>query len=284
MTGRWEAHTLSKNHAKLLHHTSHIMEIEQTRGLQPPINTDVLIEQIEAGTTVSCKCSVENCNNQVDGIYPAFKDVVACDECGDKWEYDRKLVALRDFWEGGNGKKAFCPKLYRETDINHEDFIKVWPAVRQYADPRENLIFCGQSGTCKTRAMMQRLKLCWWKGLTVDVLWAHELDKAIEDRKTSQLRDMLMVPKVLGIDDFLTSGSSLERVTNFLKGIIDARLIDRKTTLITTNLTARDITSDAEKFGNATKADQQRVSAIIRRLRGEFKMVDFDAGRGDGRF
>lgn len=221
------------------------------------------------------KCS--KCGEPVSGI-ALFKDGSGCDKCVEEWETNRRLEVIKPFWE------EFCPKAYRETDMKHEDFVPVWSLVKAYGDPKQNLILCGESGTCKTRSMMMRLKQCLFKGHSVGVLWADVLDEAIESRRQSKLREEVTKPSVLGIDDFLTSGSSLESVTKFLKGVIDIRLRNGKTTIITTNLKARDIEQDAGKFANMTKAEHQRVLAIIRRLRGEFVTIDTDAGIGDGRF
>ena len=109
---------------------------------------------------------------------------------------------------------------------------------------------------------MHRLKLCLLKDKTVGVLWADALDDAMESRKVAAFRDKMLQPSVLGIDDFLTSGSAFESVTKFLKGLIDVRLRDGKTTIITTNLKARDIEGDSSKFGNRTntRASDQTCS------------------------
>ena len=230
---------------------------------------------IDLETTADCNCV--KCGEPVGEVLAVFKDAIHCDKCIEEYEEKRRLEEIAPFW------KKFCPALYQETDVEHKEFVKVWPLLQQHG-AKQNLILCGESGTCKSRAMMQRLKLCLYKGMSVGVLWPDVLDEAIETRKTSKLREELVAPTVLGIDDFLTSGSSLENVTKFLKGIIDIRLRDGKTTIITTNLKARDIEQDAAKFDNMTKAEHQRVLAIIRRLRGEYKTIDTDAGLGDGRF
>lgn len=227
-------------------------------------------------TTDNATC--RKCGQPVGTVLKVFSESIHCDPCVEAYQKDRDIESIKGFWE------KFCPRLYAETDTKHEDFVQVWPMVSRYSDPKQNLIFCGASGKCKTRAMMHRLKLCLLKGHSIDVLWADELDEAIESRKLSNLRKRLSEPSVLGIDDFLTSGSAFEKTTSFLKGLIDTRLREGKGTILTTNLSARDIESDSDKFGNSTKADQQRVQAIIRRLRGEFQTIDFDAGVGSARF
>jgi hypothetical protein len=241
-----------------------------------PQHVGAAFATLDVDTMVEGHCN--RCNAPIGQVVASMKDGICCDPCVEKWEHNRKIEACREFW------KTFCPKLYADTDTQHPDFLRIWPLVASHDDPRQNLILCGSTGACKTRAMMHRLKLCLLKGNSVGVLWADALDDAIESRKMSKLREACLEPAVLGIDDFLTSGSAFENVTKFLKGLIDIRLRDGKTTIITTQLKARDVEGDSDKFGNRTKADQERVNAIIRRLRGEFKTVDFDAGLGCGRF
>lgn len=241
-----------------------------------PVSIGGALSNLDLTTTVAGTCS--QCGEPIGDVLKSFSGGIACDPCVAKWEEKRRIDLCREFW------KSFCPKLYANTDTQHPDFLRVWPLVKAHDDLKKNLIFCGESGACKTRAMMHRLKLCLLQGRSVGVMWADDLDDAIESRKVSKFREAMLQPSVLGIDDFLTSGSAFESTTKFLKGLIDLRLRDGKTTILTTNLKARDVESDSNKFNNATKADQQRVHAIIRRLRGEFTTVDFTAGIGDGKF
>jgi len=247
-----------------------------------PVSIGVAIGNhgLDLDTEVESNCRI--CETPIGSVVKAYAHSLCCDKCVEKAEYDRKIESMKKFWN------KFCPKLYRDTDLKHEDFSRIWTVVAGYKEYTQNLVFCGASGSCKTRAMMHRLKLAFLNGKSIDVLWADHLDKALDrdyrELNVSKLRDRFETPDIVGIDDFLTSGSSLEGCTKFLKGLIDARLREGKTTILTTNLLARDIEADSEKFGNATKADQQRVQAIIRRIRGEYKTVDFDAGNFDGKF
>lgn len=250
------------------------METETTTP--PSFNSALQIAGLDLESVVDANCN--QCQTPIGKVLKTFASAVCCKSCVEQYEHDRRISEIKEWW------KNFCPKLYAETDVKHEDFARIWPIVKAHTNYKQNLILCGASGKCKSRAMMHRLKLALIKGHSIDVLWADKLDEAIESRKMSKLRDRLVEPSILGIDDFLTSGSALETVTKFLKGIIDIRLRDGKTTILTTNLGARDIETDSQKFNNATKADRERVQALIRRLRGEFKTVDVDAGIGDGRF
>lgn len=186
---------------------------------------------------------------------------------------------IKSYWE------SFCPKQFLNTDPNHPDFARVWQLVKRYTDPNENLILCGASGLCKTRSALYRMKLLLAKhGTLPAVLWADDLDERLEEKFKNGWKAQYKEAQLLLVDDLFTAGASLERYTKYIKGLLDFRLREGRPTIFTTNLQARDIESDSEKFGNATKADQQRVQAIIRRLRGEFRTIDFDAGIGDGRF
>ena len=218
------------------------------------------------------------CGKPTGEIFKSFENSICCDDCCEKYDREKRMEHLREYWEG------FCPTLYRSTEPDHPDFARVWPLVKNYKDLKQNLILCGSTGLCKTRAAMHRLKFCVLAGHSVQVLWADELGIAVEERKTAKFFREFKSARVLLIDDFLTSGSAYENVTASLKGLLDVRIREGRTTIITTQLHARDISGDSNKFGNETKADKERINAIIRRLRGEFSMIDFDAGLGDGRF
>jgi hypothetical protein len=229
-------------------------------------------------TNISAPCV--KCGTVVEGISKFASGAIHCDEC-----YPvacRKLVMeeYRKRW------LRFCPPMYQSTDLESDEFNKAaWAHVK--AVPLDkSLVFVGASGQCKTRIMMERLKRCLIAGKPVDVLWADKLDEIIESRKTAKAMQQYADVPVLGIDDFGTSGSAYESVSKFLKGLIDRRMREGRTTIITTNLRGRDVTQDADKFGNSTKADKERTLAIVRRLRDSsaYRTIDFDQQAGGGRF
>jgi len=93
------------------------------------------------------------CGEPAGSVAQGFQHSIHCQKCVDKYEHDRRIEDTKAWWT------KFCPALYRETDLNHPDFKRIYPMVKRYDDYRQNLIFCGSSGTCKTRAMMHRMKL-----------------------------------------------------------------------------------------------------------------------------
>lgn len=253
-----------------------LRESAEEFGLPP---TDTIIAEIDAGSSVDTQCNCEGCETIVKGVLPSFDGLVACDPCVEKFKIDTRMKEAEKYWS------QWCPKQFKGTQLDHADFARVWPIVKQVKEPRQNLIFCGESGTCKTRAALHRMKmLLAYNYLEPHALWADVLDEHLETKGfNSNWKDQYKQAPVLLIDDLFTAGASLERYSKYIKGLLDYRLRENKITIITTNLKARDIATDSEKFNNATKADQQRTQAIIRRLRGEFRMLDFDSV-GDGRF
>lgn len=277
--GKWrDAHSnWGVNHAREFNiNTSQIMETEYI-DQKPPQSFAAAIGGIDLEETIETACS--KCQTPLGQVIKVFAGACLCDDCMEKYETKSRLEQVKKFWN------RWCPSQFKETDMKHDDFARIWPMVRAVKESKENLIFCGQSGTCKTRAALCRMKLLLaYDYLEPHALWADALDEHLETKGyNANWKEQYKNAPVLLIDDLFTAGASLERYTKYIKGLLDYRLRENKVTIITTNLQARDISSDSGKFGNETKADQQRISAIIRRLRGDFKTLDFDA-IGDGKF
>lgn len=218
------------------------------------------------------------CGTIVPDCREFFAGATHCDKCYAEVVKERRFKEIGEWWT------RWCPKQYQSTELDHPQFKRVWPLIKKIDGYRENVVLVGASGLCKTRAAVMRLKLALaYEGLMPQALWADTLDEKLETgRFKGDWKKVYMDAPILLIDDLFTAGASLERYTKFIKGLLDYRLREEKPTIITTNLKARDIQQESNKFDNETKADQQRINAIIRRLR-EFRCVDFDS-LGDGRF
>lgn len=228
-------------------------------------------------TSATAPCVV--CSEPVETT-EAFAGSIHCDPCFKKVCEERRLDEIKEWWY------RWCPKQYLKTDVQHETFARAWKILKGVKNHRQNIILCGASGQCKTRVALQRMKVLLARhGLEPHALWADTLDEKLEGSKyRNDWKKAYQEAPVLLIDDLFTAGASLERYTKYIKGLLDFRLREEKITIITTNLKARDLQQESAKFQNETKADQQRIEAIIRRIDGEFQCVDVDAGVGDGRF
>lgn len=243
---------------------------------EPKKLSDALDSVIQQMNAVEATCT--KCGKPVGEVCRFAASAIQCDECYAESAKKLNLKSMKDWW------RHFCPEQFRATDLKHEDFNKsAWGRVVEVELDR-NLILVGASGTCKTRIMMERLKRCFLHGRKPSVLWADVLDEAIQSRQTGKALESHSEAPVLGIDDLFTAGSAFEAYTKLVKSLIDRRLRQNRVTIITTNLKARDIRSDSEKFANATRGDRERIEAIIRRLREEFVMVDCDRVDGKGEF
>lgn len=252
------------------------LELDEPKSIAEAIGGSTLTDALT--TTTSAPCI--SCGKNIDGVINFAVSSIHCDPCYKKACRELELKECERLW------KQICPAQYLKTDLKHEEFNRVaWKQIAAI-DLEESLVLVGASGKCKTRCMMERLKRCLIAGKGIDILWADKLDEIIESRKTSKALQQYSEVPVLGIDDFGTSGSAYESVSKFLKGLIDRRMREGRTTILTTNLRGRDVQQDADKFGNSTKADKERTLAIVRRLRdsSSYRTIDFDSQAGGGQF
>jgi len=215
------------------------------------------------------------------GAVKAFGVNGLCPDCDAKDLEERRIKSLREWW------RLHCPYEYHDTSTEHKEWnAEAWQALKQRApDLSENVMLVGSTGSCKSRAMVLRMKLALNKGKSIGWIWSDELDAAIDTRKTSALLDSVAEISVLGVDNIFSASGSYENYQKFLTNLVDRRLRRKQTTIITTRLKGRDVTEVSQSWNNTTRADNERIQSLLRRFRGSFVTVDFDnpnQGGGSG--
>ena len=222
----------------------------------------------EFNRMVACKCT--RC--QTDLVAPQLSAAigVACDECRKKAKIADSMERSRIYWE------TLCPPSYQDTDKNHRDFPKLqYGATQDYAG-EESLFFYGPSRSGKTRIAMLLLKRCLVRyNKHVGVLWPEVL------KSVNHSRDVLEMVKAWGrydvllMDDSLLSGAHDERVTSFLKDLLDYRMRYKRHNIITSQIGGDDYKAQSDKFKNSTKADMERIEALLKRIKEVCRVVPF---------
>jgi len=199
-----------------------------------------------------------------------FAPLTACDECRAKHAKDDALERAKVYWE------SICPAAFRDTDKNHKDFPKAqYEATREYKG-KESLLLFGPSRSGKTRLAMVLLKRCLVRyGLHVGVLWPERLKSVKGMRDTLEFVEKWAKYDVLLLDDALLSGAHDERVTDCLKDTLDTRMRHNRHHIITSQIGSEDYEEAGNKFGNATKADSERIKALLARVRETSRVVPF---------
>lgn len=195
---------------------------------------------------------------------------VACDPCRAKAVQDDAIAKAKTYWE------SICPHSYRDTSTKHPDFPKAQYAATQEYAGTESLLFNGPSRAGKTRLAMVLLKRCLIRhSMHVGVLWPEVLKSVRNSREVLQMvRDWTRY-QVLLMDDALLSGAADERVTDFLKDLIDSRMREGKHHIITTQIDSGEYQQHAGKFGNATNADKARIEALLARVKETSRVIAF---------
>lgn len=199
-----------------------------------------------------------------------FAPLTACDECRAKHAKDDALERAKVYWE------SICPAAFRDTDKNHKDFPKSqYEATRDYKG-KESLLLFGESRKGKTRLGMLLLKRCLVRyGLHVNVLWPERLKSVRSTRDVLEMVERWGRYDVLLMDDSLLSGATDERVTDFLRDLIDYRMRFNRHHIMTSQIGSDDYLQHSDKFKNSTKADSERIKALLNRVRETSRVVSF---------
>jgi hypothetical protein len=219
-------------------------------------------EVIEAPCSQGCGATVQ---------VPRFwASMTACDECIAKATKKDALEKVKTYWE------AICPPAFRDTDKKHADFpIGQYEATRAYRG-EESLLLYGPSRTGKSRLAMLLIKRCLVRfGMHVGVLWPERLKSVKGLRDTLELVEKWGRYDLLLMDDALLSGAQDERVTDFLKDLLDYRMRFKRHHIITSQIGSDDYKEQADKFDNITKADMARVDALLKRVKETSRVIPF---------
>lgn len=211
-----------------------------------------------------------------------FSTSTACDGCREAYLEDTRIASCRSFWE------AACPADLRATDPNYPgDAAKGIPPfpTALYQNLRstwkfdESLFLFGPSGSAKTKTGALLMKRALLAGKDIGFLWPEELKDAAQSRfdRLKLLRGFA-ARDVLMLDDALMTGAQDEKITDFLRDLIDLLIRNGNHFIITSQVGEADYSEAADKFGKATSADKERIAAIFRRIREKCRVVPFAAG------
>lgn len=222
----------------------------------------------EANKAIEFECS-QGCGTKLEGRQ-FWASMTACDSCREKAERKEKLDRAKTYWE------AICPESFRETDKTHAGFPKgQYEATKAFCG-EESLLLFGPSGKGKTRLGMLLLKRCLVRfNKHVGVMWPEALKAVKGQRDTMEMMAKWGRYDVLLMDDALLTGAQDERITDFLKDLLDYRMRYKRHQIITSQIGSAEYEEQGEKFGNATKADKQRIEALLRRIKEICRVVPF---------
>lgn len=204
---------------------------------------------------------------------------VACDVCIEKAKDAAQAERHEKYWS----QEHICPhgSSFRDTDPKHAGFPKAqYEATKNYSG-EESFFFFGPTGKGKSRLAMHLLKRCLFKyNRFVGVIWPEDLKHACKsfDRKDEIARwgkfDVLLM------DDSLLTGAQDEKMTDFLKDLLDYRTRHGRHQIITSQIGGDDYEQQMKKYAEArgievTPADRRRVEALLRRLREGCRVISF---------
>lgn len=238
------------------------MNPQQVGTIPTDENWSPLKEEIE----VTCRV----CEREKFRAVRFLAGKMACHSCCDAHELEDLKNQCRVAWE------KIAPSMFRETDVKHPDFPKgIWKELKASWDLNESLVLYGPTGAAKTRVGMLLLQLAMFKGKTVDVIWPEELVEFAKGRDRLKKIHSLGSNNVLLLDDALLTGAADERVASFCKDIIDFSQRHGNAIIITTQVGGEAYKQASDKWENATKADRERIEALLRRIRQVGRVIPF---------
>ena len=224
---------------------------------------------------IDCACSVCGCALRSMRL---FSQITACDPCREKAQEDERMNACKSFWE------AACPRDLRATDPEYPGDesrgIPPFPTAI-YLDLRatwtfnESLFLYGPSGSGKTKTAALLLKRALLRGKDIGFFWPEELKDAAQSRDRLKILRSLAARDILLMDDAVLTGAQDEKVSSFLKDLIDMLMREQHHFIITSQIGGEDYNEQADKFGNLTKADKERIAALWRRIKEKCRVVPF---------
>lgn len=222
-----------------------------------------------ANEIITAKCSHPGCQTEYK-IARFWAPLTSCDECRVKAIKADQLNKHTMYWE------SICPPMFGDTNKSHEDFPKAQYAETKNYMGEESLLLYGPTRSGKTRLGMLLLKRCLLqRNMKVAVMWPQQLKEVKSAKSTSDLIAKWGNYELLLLDDALLSGAHDERVTDFLKDLLDFRMNWRRSSIITSQIGGADYQEAADKFGNITRADKARIDALIARVRETFRKISF---------
>jgi DNA replication protein DnaC len=193
----------------------------------------------------------------------------ACDPCRDKRVKSDQMEKVKEYWD------YLCPAAFNDTDVNHPGFPKAVYAGLDGWMGQESLMLYGQTRTGKTRVAMLLLRRLLEAKIMVGCLWPEQLSAVKQSHETLELIHKWGRYDVLLMDDCLLNGAADDRVTSWLKNLVDYRMRHKRHHIITTQIGGDDYEEAAKKFSEGTKADSARIKALLARIREVTRTVPF---------
>lgn len=217
---------------------------------------------------VEVECS-QRCGTKLR-CFRLTASLTACDPCIAKAKKADALEKAKAYWED------MCPPAFRETDKTHAGFPSaIYASLKDYTGG-ESLLLFGPSGRCKSRVGMLLIKRCLVRfNQHVGVLWPEQLKAVKKSFDALELIQKWGRYDLLLMDDALLTGAQDERVTDFLKDLLDYRMRYKRHQIITSQIGGTEYEAQANKFENITDADRKRVVALLRRVRETCRVVSF---------
>jgi hypothetical protein len=228
-----------------------------------------LLELPEANEVIQAKCN--HCETTVE-CRRVVAPFVACNACIQKHTDDAAVERHRKYWE------SVCPKRFIDTDTKREDFpLAIYNAEKKRLseNPSQSFFLFGPTGSCKTRVAMLLLKLNlhWWNK-RVGVLWPEKVRMMSQGFETTVF-DHYAAFDVLVMDDVLLTACRESKLVDAVKQLVDVRMRENRPFIITSQIGTEEDLTEAKEFGDAKNADQERIKALLRRLREECRVVSF---------
>lgn len=198
-----------------------------------------------------------------------FAALTACDACRKKSDEKDALDRAKKHWE------HICPQGLRDTDRDHADFPRAqYEQLRSWIGD-SSLFFYGDSRTGKTRLALLMLKRALLKGKFIGVLWPEDFDAMKNHRTPKEELHRYGAYDVLLLDDVLLSGARDERLSGWLKNLLDYMIRHKRHWIVTSQIGGDDYAEQARKFGDIDKSDEKRIEALLGRLRENSQVVPF---------
>jgi DNA replication protein DnaC len=200
-----------------------------------------------------------------------FSARTACDECRKKWEKAEALQRAKKHWED-----AICPPGMRDTDREHVDFPKAQYEMLKGWAGNSSLFFFGPTGAGKTRMALLLLKRILLKSKFGGVLWPEDFESMRTSRNaTAELKQYGRFD-VLLLDDVLLTGAKDDRLTSWLKNLLDYMMRHNHHWIVTSQIGGPAYLEQARQFGPLGKSDEKRIEAILSRLTKQSQVIPFN--------
>lgn len=246
--------------------------IRHIKDVSPGIWGDQTFESItkfpkEFADPVDMECITPGCSIHYTCERAMASFCAHCPDCCDTNVLDNLLEQIDHHW------RFICPKNLRLTDPEHPDFpAHVWAKHQGYVG-EESMFLFGPTRAGKTRLGVLMVKAALLAKKSATMVWPEELTEYAKGRDRLHQIQRIGRHDVMLLDDALLTGAQDERVSSFLKDLIDFAMRNDKRVIITSQIGGEDYADQADKFGNLTQTDRKRIDALIARLREECTVV-----------